>query len=134
MTEPPVRPFRILVVDDEVSSAEVVSLLLGEEGHHVSYAVDARQALAALESDNFDLLVTDYMMPGMSGAELAAAARGSARHAGLAVLMMSGAPASALQAHAGVFDLFLRKPFELRQLLQAVSALLERPGRPAPQP
>lgn len=119
-----VRPFRVLVVDDEVSSAEVIALILQEEGYAVSFAVDARQALPLLEKERFDLLLTDYMMPGLSGAELARAARGTAQHAQLPVMMMSGAPLSALAVHSDAFDTFLRKPFEIAQLLRSVKALL----------
>lgn len=101
------RLFHVLVVDDEVSSAEVIALILEEEGYAVSFAVDARQALPLLEQQNFDLLLTDYMMPGLNGAELARAARATPNHAGVSVVMMSGAPSSALESHADAFDTFL---------------------------
>lgn len=132
MSETPVPAPRILVVDDEVSSAEVVALILKEEGYEVSFAVDSRQAQALLDNQDFDLLITDFMMPGLNGADLARSARATARHAGLPVMMMSGAPLSALHEQTDTFDMFLRKPFVIEQLLRTVQALLTRDGAAEP--
>ena len=121
------NPLRILVVDDELSNAEVLALILHEEGFQVTVAGDGRQALERIEQAVPDLLITDYMMPGMSGVELARAVRQLPRHRNLPVLLMSGAAASTLNAHAQDFDAFLRKPFDIEALLKAVQSLLTRP-------
>lgn len=121
------NPLRILVVDDELSNAEVLALILHEEGFLVTVAGDGRQALERIEQAAPDLLITDYMMPGMSGVELARAVRQLPRHRNLPVLLMSGAAASTLSAHAQHFDAFLRKPFDIEALLKAVQSLLTRP-------
>ena len=121
-------PARILVVDDELSNVEVLALILREEGHHVTVATDGRQALERIEEAAPDLLVTDYMMPGMNGVELARAVRQLPRHGQLPVLLMSGASAAMLRAHAGDYDAFLRKPFDIEALLQAVRSLLDAPA------
>lgn len=120
-------PLRILVVDDELSNAEVLALILHEEGFEVMVAGDGRQALERIEEAAPDLLITDYMMPGMSGVELARAVRQLPRHSNLPVLLMSGAAASTLSVHAKDFDAFLRKPFDIEALLRAVQLLLARP-------
>ena len=124
---------RILVVDDELSNAEVLGMILGEEGFQVTVAGDGRQALQRIEEAAPDLLITDYMMPGMSGVELARAVRQLPRYRNLPVLLMSGAAASTLSVHAQDFDAFLRKPFDIEALLRAVQSLLTRPldGPPA---
>ena len=126
-------PLSILVVDDELSNAEVLALILHEEGFQVMVAGDGRQALERIEEAAPDLLITDYMMPGMSGVELARAVRQLPRHRNLPVLLMSGAAASTLSVHAQDFDAFLRKPFDIEALLRAVQSLLTRPpdGLPA---
>ena len=118
---------RILVVDDELSNAEVLALILHEEGFQVMVAGDGRQALERIEEAAPDLLITDYMMPGMSGVELARAVRQLPRHRNLPVLLMSGAAASMLNAHARDYNAYLRKPFDIEELLRAVQALLTRP-------
>lgn len=126
-------PLSILVVDDELSNAEVLALILHEEGFQVMVAGDGRQALERIEEAAPDLLITDYMMPGMSGVELARAVRQLPRHRNLPVLLMSGAAASTLSMHDQDFDAFLRKPFDIEALLRAVQSLLTRPpdGLPA---
>jgi CheY-like chemotaxis protein len=118
---------RILVVDDELSNAEVLALILHEEGFQVMVAGDGRQALERIEEAAPDLLITDYMMPGMSGVDLARAVRQLPRHRNLPVLLMSGAAASMLNAQAGDYNAYLRKPFDIEVLLRAVQSLLTRP-------
>ena len=119
---------RVLLVDDELSSAEVLALVLAGEGYEVTVAADARQALARLDDAAPDLLVADFMMPGMNGADLARAIRDRPRFQQLPVLLISGAPESALRAYRPVYDVFLRKPFGLEQFLQVLERLRDRPS------
>jgi CheY-like chemotaxis protein len=67
---------RILVVDDNELLCRLVCDILRTEGYHAVPATDAGQALEAFEREEFDLLVTDFRMPGMSGLDLARAIRG----------------------------------------------------------
>lgn len=117
---------RILLVDDEVSALEVLALILRGEGMHVTAAPDARQALQKLDDAAPQLVVVDFMMPGMNGAELARAIRARPGHATVPVLLVSGAPESALRPYRDSYDAFLRKPFRLEQFLDAVGGLLRR--------
>ena len=66
---------RILVVDDNELLCRLVCDILRTEGYHAVPATSAGQALDAFEREGFDLLVTDFRMPGMSGLELARAIR-----------------------------------------------------------
>lgn len=118
---------RVLLVDDELSSAEVLGLILAGEGYHVTLAADGQQALDRLEEAAPDLLVTDFMMPGMNGAHLVAALRKDPRYATLPVLMISGAPEAAIRSYQVAYQAFLRKPFGLEQFL-AVLRTLGGPG------
>jgi PAS domain S-box-containing protein len=78
-----------LLVDDEDLVRESTAEMLGDMGYHVVEATSAERALKMVEEGlAFDLLVTDHLMPGMSGVELARAIR--ARHPGLPVLIISG--------------------------------------------
>ena len=61
---------RILVVDDEESMRRFLSILLEKDGHEVVLASGGAEALTRLESESFDVLVTDLKMPGMTGLEL----------------------------------------------------------------
>ncbi len=66
---------RILVVDDNELLCRLVCDILRTEGYHAVPATSAGQALEAFEREEFDLLVTDFRMPGMSGLELARTVR-----------------------------------------------------------
>jgi CheY-like chemotaxis protein len=67
---------KILVVDDDEMLCRLACDILRTEGYHAVPATSAAQALEAFEQEEFDLLVTDFRMPGMSGVELAQAIRG----------------------------------------------------------
>lgn len=123
--EPP-RERRVLLVDDELSSAEVLALILAGEGYQVTLAADARQALAVLEQAAPDLLVTDFMMPGMNGAELVRAIRAVEGFERIPVLLISGVPQAALRSYEPAYDAFLRKPFGLDELLNTLQQLQDR--------
>jgi CheY-like chemotaxis protein len=125
------KPVRILLVEDELSSAEVLALLLADDGYHVTVAPDGRQALLRLEEAAPDLVITDFMMPGMNGAELVKALRGMPRYAGMPVLLISGAPESALRTYHVPYQAFLRKPFALEQFLSVVARLRDEARAPA---
>lgn len=66
---------RILVVDDNELLCRMACDILHTEGYHAVAATSAAEAIEALESQSFDLLVTNFAMPGMSGLELARAMR-----------------------------------------------------------
>src|SRR3569832_2435990 len=64
------RDTHILVVDDEESLREILSEVLAEEGHRVSAAASAEQALMLLSDRHIDIVITDIRMPGMNGIDL----------------------------------------------------------------
>ena len=85
---PSVAPLRILAVDDDIIVLMNTAATLGDMGHHVYEASSGAAALAILDAETVDLLITDYAMPGMTGAELINAAR--AVLPGLPVVLLSG--------------------------------------------
>ena len=119
----PAGRLRVLLVEDELGSGEVLALILAEHGYEVTLAADGKQALERLEAAAPDLLVTDFMMPVMNGADLIRAVREMPRYRELRVLVISGAPPSALRAYGLDFNAFLRMPFGLDEFLGAVRAL-----------
>jgi CheY-like chemotaxis protein len=129
------RP-RVLLVDDEISSTEVLALILADAGLQVTTAADARLALERLDEARPDVVVTDFMMPGMNGGELVRRIHALPAYREVPVLLISGAPQSALRPYAVDYRSFLRKPFSLEQFLGAVRALLpqESSERDAPLP
>jgi CheY-like chemotaxis protein len=81
----------ILVVEDERALRKVMELVLQGEGYEVMTANNGREALAMLEQALPDLIISDYVMPEMDGAELVRRVRGNARLAGIPILLMSSA-------------------------------------------
>jgi CheY-like chemotaxis protein len=112
-------------VEDDASVREHTAARLQELGQVVTPCASARDALALLDDgQQFDLLLTDTVMPAMSGIELAAHA--TARRPGLRVLLTSGSAVEAMhhqdQASAG-FQL-LQKPYGKVELVQALGAAM----------
>jgi CheY-like chemotaxis protein len=108
----------VLVVDDEPLIAESVKLLLECDGHRVETAAAADEALAKFEQGKFDVVLSDYMMPGMKGDALAAAIRAVAPSQAIVFLTAHAELVrSTLQIPgAGIVS----KPFTLAALRQAI--------------
>jgi len=121
-----VSPKHILIVDDEFTSAEVLAVVLRDDGFRVTVASNGRQALDRLEEASPDLIVTDLMMPVMNGVEMARAVRARPRFARVPILLISSVAESALGGQPAAHDGFLRKPFGLDALIDAIRALLDR--------
>jgi two-component system cell cycle sensor histidine kinase/response regulator CckA len=112
----------VLVVEDEEGVRELTGRILRESGYRVMRAKDGRDARALLSEHDgvVDLLVSDVVMPGMSGPQVAEQLK--ELRPGLKVLFMSGHPEDLLDHH-GVADgstRLLEKPFDSRALLEAV--------------
>lgn len=124
----------ILLVDDEDEVRAVAAAMLREAGHTVVEAGSGGAALEHLDRDDphIDLLIADLAMPGMSGSELAQAAR--QHRPDLRTLFVSGF--ADLVAHEeGVVGLLLQKPFRAEELNAKVAAILgQTPPRPPPRP
>jgi two-component system, NtrC family, response regulator AtoC len=107
---------RVLVVDDEQSLRKVLAATLSREGYEVQVAADGEEALAALERDGADVIVTDLVMPRMDGLSLLR--RVVQKHPDIPVIVITahGKIDSAVEAmKAGAFD-FVTKPFEHSEL------------------
>ncbi len=115
---------RILVVEDEALVAMTLCDMLQDQGHEVLHAVNGGAALAALEVQRPDLIITDYQMPFLNGAELIETIRRDPRWSALPVLMVSAYPAPSAAATPRPAEAFIQKPFAEETLIGAVNALL----------
>lgn len=118
----------VLVVEDESSVQGVIERVLSGNGYRVLLASDGSEALrvSGEHEGPIDLLITDLVMPGMGGREVASRLEKS--RPGLRVLFMSGYTENAI-SHHGVLDAgveFLQKPFLSDALLRKVRELLDR--------
>ncbi len=114
----------ILIVDDEPAVRALAARILRDAGHHVIEASSGDEALAALADDaGLDLLLTDVLMRGMSGTELADRLR--TKRPDLRVLFMSGYPPKQVGLDpARSRDAFLEKPFAPAELTELVRRVL----------
>lgn len=121
---------RILVAEDERAVREFVLRALNHQGHEVVAVEDGLQALAALDRESFDLLLTDIVMPGMDGIALALRLRRD--RPDLPILLMSGYAAERQRAHNldALIHNVVAKPFTLREICAAVDSALVAGRRP----
>lgn len=118
----------ILVVDDEYMICDLLEYALGDAGYLVEKAINCTKALEILERTRIDLVITDYMMPGMNGEELARALRAAPDLKSLPIILMSGAQANLGRESPELFDKVLPKPFEPPALLKLIEDLLAPAG------
>jgi CheY-like chemotaxis protein len=119
---------RILIIDDEIDVRELRALLLERDGYRVARAEDGTEGLAMVQSLRPDLVITDHLMPGLSGREIVRTMRATPALASIPVIMVTGAPIDqALQDAEGtiVVEAFLRKPSTWKLLREVVRASLK---------
>ncbi|HEY3854340.1 MAG TPA: response regulator transcription factor [Verrucomicrobiae bacterium] len=117
---------RILLVEDEVGVALVVSDMLRAEGHQVETVNEGKEGLRRAISSKFDLLILDVMLPGMSGFEICHAARERGFDGAILMLTARGQIPDRVQGLKTGADDYLVKPFDPDELLARVGALLRR--------
>ena len=117
---------RILVVDDERSMREFLTICLGRAGHEVVAVASGAEAIAAIDRGGFDLVITDLTMPGIGGMEVL---RHAQRRDPAPLVLMITAFATAETAiealKLGAYD-YLNKPFKVDEIQVVVTRALER--------
>ena len=132
------RKITVLVVDDEESVRKFVERVMREAGYATAVAADGPEAIQVAATLNpFDVVVTDVMMPQMTGDELARRLRAS--HPSLKVLYLTGYSDRLFKEKVTLWEdeAFLDKPCSVKGLLQAVSLLtfgrFDAPLQPGPE-
>jgi DNA-binding response OmpR family regulator len=124
---------RALVVEDEPNIRELVCLHLGLEGYSCEGSADGQEALKRAETERFDLLVLDVMLPGLDGVSLCRAVRRGKMNRDVPILMLTARSQESdkvIGLESGADD-YLTKPFGVRELVARARALLRRPRKPA---
>lgn len=107
---------RILIADDEASLREFLEIFLKKEGYEVQRAKNGKEALDLIKKRNFDLVISDLKMPGLSGIELLKAAQLEKRDLLFIMITAFGSTESAVEAmKLGAYD-YICKPFKLDEI------------------
>lgn len=123
---------KVLVIEDEHEIREMLNFSLTRAGFSVCEADSAEAALGQLDGPLPDLLIVDWMLPGMSGVELARRLRQDEHTAKLPMIMLTarGEETDKLKSFDSGMDDYLTKPFSPKELIARIRALLRRTGTP----
>ena len=117
---------RLLLVEDEARMAALLKKGLAEEGYAVAVAGDGRTGLAMAESNEFDLILLDIMLPGLDGFTIARRLRDGGIHTPILMLTARDAAPDVVRGLDLGADDYLTKPFSFEVLLARIRALLRR--------
>ena len=127
------RTEHILVVDDDAEIRSLLARFLTDRGLRVSTAGNGREMLAELETSSIDLIVLDVMMPGEDGLTLTRNLRANKSNVSIIMLTAMGEDMDRIIGLEMGADDYLAKPFNPRELLARIKAVLRRAGEQAPQ-
>jgi DNA-binding response OmpR family regulator len=127
----PTAPPKILVVDDDVRLRDLLSRYLTEQGFHVATLPDARELDRRLQRDPPHLVVLDLMLPGEDGLAVCRRLRGSGETVPIIMLTAKGSDVDRIVGLEMGADDYLPKPFNPRELVARIHAVLRRHGERA---
>jgi DNA-binding response OmpR family regulator len=127
---------KLLLVDDETDVHEIVELMLGKEGFEILSASSGDEALRMVHEEEFDVILLDLLMPGMSGKDFLRIMKRSRGSSTIPVVVFTALkPEDAYEeckklGAAG----FVHKPFAKKVLLREIERVLDEPGKGSDQP
>ncbi|HEY8313174.1 MAG TPA: response regulator [Candidatus Baltobacteraceae bacterium] len=124
------RTWRVLIADDDPAICTLIDTVLKKGPYEIVIRNDAESALVSLGREGpFDIVICDFMLPGISGIDLIERLRADDRTCGMPILMISGHTNYAMDGRAKTAgaNMFLNKPFTISQLRAAVNGLLAQP-------
>jgi CheY-like chemotaxis protein len=115
----------VLIVEDEFAIADLLEMALTDEGYRVVKAANGRQGLERLaEEPRPDLVITDFMMPVLDGAGFLRAMRDIEAQRDIPSIVISSMSEANVRARIDGYAAFLRKPFQLAEVVRLVAAIL----------
>lgn len=121
----------ILVVEDEEAIREMLIMALGQNDLNVTAVASAEQALQILADQEMDLLVLDWMLPGISGVELARRLKNDPHYKQLPIILLTarGEEADKIRGLEIGADDYMTKPFSPKELIARIKAVMRRSGK-----
>lgn len=116
----------LLIVDDEQSYRQLLNLVFQGDGHNIRTAMNGRDALAKLEAESADVIITDVKMPDMDGIELLRSVREFLPDVGVILMTAFATVETAREAFKLGADDFIQKPFDVEELKIIVKKALEK--------
>ena len=116
---------RILLVEDDKALRRYMEVTLERAGYEVLQASDGLEAMKLVASAEVDLVITDAMMPNLSGHELCRFLRNSPKLAHIPIVLLSGSEKNDAGAQGGPADVFFSKPVAAEELLECIKRLLQ---------
>jgi DNA-binding response OmpR family regulator len=120
---------RILIAEDDAPLASLIAGAFNQEGHHCDVAANGERALARMASEQFDVLILDLRLPGMSGEEVLKRLRRENPDLGVLILTATDAVGERVACLDAGADDYLTKPFAFSELAARVRALQRRQAR-----
>lgn len=118
----------VLIVEDEFAIADLLEMVLTDEGYRVLTAANGRQGLERLADRPLpDLVISDYMMPLLDGAGLLQAMRDAEALRHIPCIIMSSVPEANVRERVNGYTAFIRKPFQFAAVVQLVAIILSSP-------
>lgn len=126
----PITSKRILIIEDEEAIREMLAYSLMKEGYECYEAGDVEQARELLQTNIPDLILLDWMLPGMNGVDYARRLRSGAETAEIPIIMLTakGEESDKIKGLDSGADDYITKPFSAKELLARVRAVLRRYG------
>src|SRR5713226_1344900 len=122
----------VLIVEDEIRMAELLKKGLEEEGHSVVLAHEGREGLSVAQTQKFDAIVLDIMLPGMDGFEMTRRLRSSHLQTPILMLTARDSTPDVINGLDCGADDYITKPFSFAEFLARIRAVSRR--GPVPQP
>ena len=126
MNDKNLEGMKILLVEDEETLAVGLEYNLSEEGYFVKWAKDGKQAVEFFESEEFDLIILDLMIPYLNGFEVAKQVRSNSPQMPILILTAKTSAVDRIKGLEVGADDYLTKPFHLQELLLRVKGMLKR--------
>lgn len=119
---------KILVIDDENDILNAVDNILSKEGYEISKTDNIHDAKAMISEGNFDLMISDIMIPFWGGFDLVDLVKENPEKNRIPVIVITGMDKDILDSTNTYADVCLTKPFTGKQLLETVNSLLKKPA------
>jgi DNA-binding NtrC family response regulator len=116
----------LLIVDDEQSYRQLLTLVFEGDGHNIRTAINGREALTMLETEPADVIISDVKMPDMNGIELLRAVREVSPDTGVVLMTAFASVETAREAFKLGADDFIQKPFDVEELKIIVKKALDK--------